>query len=192
LAAQLLEGIDSDIFASANEGQMEILQNAGEIIGTATIFCTNSLTIGVPTENPYRITDLSDLTKPNIRLVLAAPNTPIREYSDLIVKKYLPPNDQISLYNNLVSEEPNVRQVVTKIALGEADAGIIYSSDITPDISMFVSAIPIPRENNIIARYPIAILNRTNHINLAEDFINFLVSDEGQEIFQKWGFGQKP
>lgn len=192
LAAQIIEGVPGDIFASANETQMEILFQEGRLNGSSRTFCTNTLVIGVPGGNPSAITQLSDLTTAGLRVVLAAPQTPIREYSDQVIKSTLQPGDQTLLYKNVVSEEPNVRQVVTKIALGEADAGIIYRTDITPDIKSLVTAVPIPLQNNVPARYPVAILNGSSSIEAAEDFIQFILGEDGQNILQNWGFGPKP
>lgn len=192
LAAQILEGVSGDIFASANEYQMDNVVNAGEIYEAPTIFATNTLIIAVPYQNPLKIQNLKDLTQPDIRLVLAVPKTPIREYSDQIIEKNLTEDEQLRLYENLASEEANVRQVVTKIALGEADAGIVYSSDITPQNSALLLSIPIPNQQNITAKYPIAILKKTHNQTLAEDFLNFVLSNEGQLILRKWGVGMKP
>lgn len=192
LTAQIIEGVQGDLFASANETQMEILLRDGQVIAPVMIFCTNSLVIGVQKGNPSNITQLSDLTNKGLRVVLAEPQTPIREYSDLIIAGSLLPGDQTLLSDNIVSEEANVRQVVTKIALGEADAGIIYATDITPDIKSLVSAIPIPPQNNVTAQYPVAILSGSSSIEIAEEFIQFILGEKGQGILQKWGFGLKP
>lgn len=192
LATQILEGVSGDIFASANEFQMDKIQNAGEIIQSPSFFATNKLIIAVPFENPLKIQGLRDLIQPNIRLVLAVPQTPIREYSDQLIKNNLSGSEQQKIYENLASEEANVRQVVTKIALGEADAGIVYSSDITPENSTLLRSIPIPTQQNITARYPIAILNKTHNQKLAGEFLDFVLSDEGQSILKIWGFGEKP
>ena len=192
LAAQIIEGVPGDIFASANESQMERLEQAEQLYSPIRIFCTNTLVIGVPVDNPFGIAQLSDLAVTGRRVVIAAPQTPIREYSDLIIASSLQPEVQTLLYANIVSEEANVRQVVTKIALGEADAGIIYSTDITPDIKSLVASVSIPNQNNITTQYPVAILKRSSSIEASEDFIHFLLSQEGQSILQKWGFGSNP
>ena len=192
LTAQIIEGVPGDIFASANETQMAILAQNGQLRSPMKVFCTNNLVIGVSHGNPLGITRLSDLTAAGLRLVLAAPRTPIREYSDLVIASSLQSDDQNLLYGNIVSEEANVRQVVTKIALGEADAGIIYSTDLTPDINSLVSAVPISHQKNTTAHYPVAILNGSRSIGAAEDFIQFILSEEGQSILKYWGFGPKP
>ncbi len=192
LAAQILSGVYCDIYASANENQMDLIQEAGAIKGEISIFATNTLVIGIPEGNPLGITDLNDLTQPNLRLVLAVSDTPIREYSDQIVLNYLTPSKQIQFFENVVSEEPNVRQVVTKIALGEADASLVYATDITPDVAPLVDRISIPPENNIIARYPIALLDRSVNIDIGIKFIEYLKSEDGQNILLNWGFGSIP
>lgn len=192
LAAQILAGVPGDIFASANETQMEIVQKQGFVASQIRLFGTNTLVIGVPKNNPFKITQLLDLATPGLRVILASPQTPIREYSNWVINNSLQEEDQIKLFANLVSEEANVRQVVTKIALGEADAGLIYSSDITPDLSTLIEAVPIPQENNITARYPVGILTTSRAQETAEKFIQYLLSAEGQAILQKWGFGPKP
>jgi molybdate transport system substrate-binding protein len=92
----------------------------------------------------------------------------------------------------MVSEEDNVRQVSAKIALGEADAGIVYTSDVTPDIANQVQQIVIPDEQNVIATYPIAPLADAANPELAQSFIDFILSSEGQSILAQWGFGPPP
>jgi molybdate transport system substrate-binding protein len=99
---------------------------------------------------------------------------------------------QEQFYSNLVSEEDNVRQVSAKVALGEADAGIVYTSDVTPDIAGQVQQIAIPDEQNVIATYPIAPLADAVYPELAQSFIDFVLSAEGQSILAKWGFGPPP
>jgi molybdate transport system substrate-binding protein len=96
------------------------------------------------------------------------------------------------VYANLASEEPDVRQVATKVALGEADAGIVYTSDVTPDIADQVIKIEIPTEANVVAVYPIALVEGGPNSELAQLFIDFVLSDQGQAILANWGFGPKP
>lgn len=189
LAAQLLEGAQADVFASANERQMQVAIEGGEIAPAAPqIFASNRLTLITPANNPAGIVALEDLNRPGILLVLAQPGVPIRQYSDEIVAN-LGPEFSHAFYANLVSEEENVRRIVSKIALGEADAGLVYTSDVTPDIAGRVQQIPIPDEQNVVVLYPIAPLTDAPQPELAEAFIQFVLSDAGQGILARWGFG---
>jgi molybdate transport system substrate-binding protein len=192
LAAQLVEGVQADVFASANEIQMAQVTAAGLTANAPQVFATNQLALIVPAGNPGEITSPADLARPGISLVLAAPGTPIRVYSDQIIAMLGDADFQAVVYANLVSEEANVRQVVAKIALGEADAGLVYTSDITPDIAGRVTQIPIPAEFNLSAPYPVARLTGSEEGALAQEFIEFILSLEGQAILASWGFGPAP
>lgn len=192
LATQLNEGGVADLFASANGEQMVAVINGGRVApGRDLLFLSNHLTIIVPADNPANIQTLEHLGQPNIQLILAVGGVPIRQYTDQMVA-VMPPQFQEQFYANLVSEEENVRQIVAKVALGEADAGIVYNSDVTPDVSGRVQQIAIPATQNIIATYPIAPLANAPHPELAQQFIDFVLSPEGQTILRKWGFGPPP
>ena len=189
LAAQLNEGVPADVFASANLAQMQTAITGGRVAeGSERLFVSNRLTLIVPADNPANISSLEDLARPDIQLVLAVEGVPVRQYMDEIVAA-MPVDFQTRFYANLVSEEDNVRQVTAKIALGEADAGIVYTSDVTPDIASQVQQILIPEAQNVIAPYPIAPLADANAPALAQSFINFVLSPEGQAILSRWGFG---
>lgn len=188
LAAQLVENVDADVYASANATQMQNVVDAGRITGPPYIFTTNRLTICVPADNPAGLESPFDLAAPGIGLVLAAPEVPVRNYSDQVIAALGDQQFQDTVYANLVSEEANVRQVVTKVALGEADAGMVYVSDITQDVSDNLVTIPIPEEVNVIAQYPIATLDNGD-AELGQAFIDFVISDKGQAILHTRGFG---
>ncbi len=189
LAVQIAEGAPADVFASANENQMQVAITAGQVAAADSIpFATNRLTILVPANNPARVTALADLSRPGIQLVLAAPGVPARQYTDEIVAQQGADFAKL-FYANLVSEEKNVRQVAAKVALGEADAAIVYTSDVTPDIANRVQQITIPAEQNVTAVYPIAPLTDAMQPELAQQFIQFVRSPVGQEILLKWGLG---
>lgn len=192
LAAQLTEGVAADVFASANAAQMKnVIENGRIQASTETLFVSNRLTIIVPAENPASITSLEDLAQPNIQLILAVEGVPVRQYTDEIAAR-MSADFQSGFYGNLVSEEDNVRQVAAKIALGEADAGLVYTSDITPDLADQVQQIAIPDAQNVIATYPIAPIADAAHPELAQSFIDFVLSATGQAILAKWGFGPPP
>ncbi|MEJ2757385.1 MAG: molybdate ABC transporter substrate-binding protein [Anaerolineales bacterium] len=192
LAAQLNEGIAADVFASANPTQMHVVIEGGRIeAGTEKLFVSNRLVVITPTDNPANITSLEDLANKGVALVLAVEGVPVRQYTDQIVSR-LPAEFQERIYANLVSEEDNVRQVSAKIALGEADAGVVYTSDVTPDIQGMVQQISIPDAQNVVATYPIAPWADTANPALAQSFIYFVLSAEGQTILAERGFGAPP
>lgn len=192
LAAQLSEGATADLFAPANEAQMQAVVDAGRIVaGSEKLFVSNRLTVIVPADNPAGITTLEDLAQPGVQLILAIDGVPVRQYTDEIVATF-PAEFQAAFYANLVSEEDNVRQVAAKVALGEADAGIVYTSDVTPDIASQVRQITIPEAQNVVASYPIAPLADAPAPTLAQSFIDFVLSAEGQAILARWGFDPPP
>ncbi|MCA0456446.1 MAG: molybdate ABC transporter substrate-binding protein [Chloroflexi bacterium] len=193
LATQLTEGAPADIFASANARQMTVASDAGRIGGKPQTFAKNRLILVVPADNPANIQSLHDLANEGVKLVVAAPGVPVRDYTDAMIEKLLAdPNFgedyKTAFYANVVSEEDNVRQVSAKVALGEADAGLVYKSDVTPDIADQVIAFPIPDAINTLATYPIAATDNTATPELAAEFIGYILSDEGQDILTKWGF----
>jgi molybdate transport system substrate-binding protein len=195
LASQLIEGAQADVFASANPAQMQVAADAGRI-ETWQDFASNRLTVIVPVGNPAGIAGLSDLLVPHrMALVLAAPGVPVREYADQALDRLAesdPSVDRAAASTNLVSEEANVRQVVAKVALGEADAGIVYTTDVTPDVADQLEMIEIPDAFNVTATYPIALVAGAPHPALARQYVDFVLSAEGQAILAGWGFGPLP
>ncbi|MDX2140964.1 MAG: molybdate ABC transporter substrate-binding protein [Chloroflexota bacterium] len=193
LAIQLSEGAPADVFASANNRQMTVARDAGRIAGRPVTFARNRLVLIVPVDNPAGITTLRDLANSGVRLIVAAPDVPVRDYTDTMLERLAADpaygeDYRAAVIANVVSEEQNVRQVSAKIALGEGDAGIVYTSDVTPDIAEDVIAIPIPDYLNTIATYPIAVTNDAAQPELAQIYIDFLLSDEGQALLVKWNF----
>lgn len=193
LTAQLLQGAEADIFASANDIQMQILVEEGLIQPeSVAIFAENELIIVVPHDNPANLQDAIDLTQSGIFLVFAAPNVPIRIYTNTLLEAlaqhYSDTSFTESVLKNVVSEETNVRQILARVLLGEADAGIVYRSDATPDIAEQIQVIELPQSTSPRAIYPIAPLEASSQSEEAALFIEFVLSDEGQVILEKWGF----
>jgi molybdate transport system substrate-binding protein len=191
LAAQISNGAPADVFASANFTQMRNAFDSGRMQGPALFFAYNRLTLAVPADNPAGIMGLGDLATPGVLIALAAPETPIRQYTDLMFNGFVETSDAAyldALQANIVSEEPTVRQVVAKVALGEVDAGVVYTSDVTPDVMDAVLMLPIPEGINPRARYPIAALADSPNLERAQDFIRFVRSHEGQNTLESWGF----
>jgi molybdate transport system substrate-binding protein len=193
LATQLAEGAPADVFASANNTQMTIARDADRIAGSPHTFVKNRLVLIVPADNPANIQSLHDLANAGVKLVVAAPNVPVRDYTDAMLEKLsadpaFGAHFQTTVMANFVSEEDNVRQVAAKVALGEADAGVVYRSDVTPDIAANVIALPIPDAVNTLATYPIAVTDDSASPDLARAFIDYVLSDAGQNTMVKWGF----
>lgn len=192
LATQLAEGADADVFASANATQMKAAQDAGTIDGEPVVFVRNRLAIIVPADNPADIQEPADLANDGVKLVVAAEAVPVGAYTlDMLDTMSADPafgaDFRSQVEANIVSHEDNVKQVVTKVQLGEADAGVVYVSDVTPDVREDIIIIEVPEEFNIIAQYPVASVVDGN-ADLAQAFIDFLLTPGGQAILEEWGF----
>ncbi len=192
LAAQLIQGAPADVFASANELQMDLVVEMGLIAADAVeIFAHNQLALITPADNPAGIESMRELAGESVLLVLAAEGTPIRAYTDAMLaslnEDYAPDYAE-RVRRNLVSEESNVRQVVARVALGEADAGIVYKSDTIGDAAERLRAIDIDRAHNQLASYPIAPLVDTANMTLAMSFIEFVVSEAAGLLLEAYGF----
>lgn len=190
LRTQIEEGAPADIFAPANSKEMEALITEGFVTAnTFRVFLTNQLVVILPADNPAALKKLEDLAIPGIKLVLAAEDVPVGKYSrqalDLMDTSF-GAGYKDKVLANVVSNEDNVKQVVAKVQLGEADAGIVYISDATATPEL--KSIEIPIDMNVIAEYPIAPITSTKNAVLAEKFIQYILSAEGQTILATWGF----
>ncbi len=197
LANQLTEGAIADVYASANEKQMQVVIDGGRIDPPAQLFASNRLVIVVPADNPANVTNLGSLSQPGLRLVTAVTGVPVRQYTDdmlttLAADPNYGPDYQQAVYASIVSEEDTVRLVAAKVALGEADAAVVYKTDVTPDITADVKQIPVPDEYNVLATYPIGLINDAPGPELGQAFIDFILEEQGQAILEKWGFGPAP
>jgi molybdate transport system substrate-binding protein len=190
LRTQIEQGAPADVFASANQKEIEVLV-AQNLVGADAprVFLTNQLVVILPKDNPAGITTLEDLGKPGLKLVLAAEEVPAGRYAREILEKLnavfgAQYRDQV--LSNVVSNEDNIRQAVTKVQLGEADASIVYVSDAVavPELQR----IEIPAGMNVIAEYPIAVLVGSENSELANDFVDYVRSADGQATLKKWGF----
>jgi len=192
LRTQLEQGAVADVFASANTKEMNTAIQSGLVVsGTQKTFVRNRLAVIVPKDNPAGIKELKDLAKPGLKIVLAAPSVPVGGYALTALDKMnadFGATFSQTVLSNVVSQEDNVKQVVAKIQLGEADAGIVYSSDVTPDAATKVTKINIPDKYNVLATYPIAVLKAAPQADLAAKLVDYVISADGQAILQKWGF----
>ena len=193
LRTQLEQGARADIFASADTVQMNAARQSGVVTGGDKIFVRNSLTIITPANNPGAVHAVADLKKPGLKLVLAAPEVPVGNYTrQMLTRASADPaygatfSDDV--LKNLVSNEANVKQVVTKVELGEADVGIVYGSDVTPSVAPKLKVTAVPATINVIAEYPIVLTKDASNPKAAQAFIDFVSSSAGQNILKKWGF----
>lgn len=192
LATQIEEGAPADVFASADEAQMQRLL-AADRVRSASVFAGNALVIVTPEDNPARIDGPVDLARPGVKLVLAQPDVPVGAYSRQALEALgrlegYPPSFARDALANLVSNEPNVRGVLTKVQLGEADAGVVYVTDAMV-AGTEVRRIDFPEGVAPVARYPIAVTTRASNPAAAEAFVEFVRSPEGQRILADAGFG---
>jgi molybdate transport system substrate-binding protein len=194
LVTQLTQGASADVFASANTAQMKAAQDGGVVDGDPVIFARNRLAIIVPRDNPANIQQPADLANGGVKLVIANEDVPVGGYTRTMLDKMSADAQFGSDFRsrveaNIVSEENNVKQVVTKVQLGEADAGVVYATDISKDVRDDVTIIDIPDQYNVIAEYPIAAVKEGNAAN-AQAFIDYLLSDAGQAVLAEYGFSR--
>jgi len=192
LLAQIQQGAPADIFASAAEEEMNTAVKDGLVSGKPMVFVKNREVIMVPKDNPANINSLKDMSKPDIKLVLAANDVPAADYAVEILgkaNKVYGPDFEKDVLSNVVSREADVRASVNRVVVGDADATFGYKSDYTPDIRDKVKVIPIPPDLNIIATYPIAALKDAKDPTLAKKWVDLVTSSEGQKVLKKWNFG---
>ena len=186
LSTQILQGAPADVFASADEAQMEEVAEAGLLRGGSQTFTQNRLVVITPENSP--VETLQDLAEPGTLLVLAGPNVPAGRYALEILEnlnEVYGADFSERVLANLVSEETNVRQVAAKVGLGEADAALVYATDAA--VLRGVEVLEIPAAYNVTARYPIAVLEDSRQPELASAFVEF-VQTSGQEILSERGF----
>ena len=183
LVQQITEGAPADVFASADVANMDKLIDAGLNGSEPVIFATNLLTIIVAPDNPLGITGVADLTNPDIKTVICAPEVPCGNYANQIFTT-------AGVTVTPVSLEQNVRSVVTKVTAGEADAGIVYVTDVM-SAGDAADMVEIPEEINVLAEYPIATVAASELQDVDEAFIDFLAGPDGQAILAAYGFGPR-
>jgi molybdate transport system substrate-binding protein len=194
LATQIKQGASVDVFASADQKNMKAVQDAGLMNNSSvTIFAENKLAIIVPTANPANITSLSDLANSGVKLDICNSSVPCGNYTLQMLAKASNNSTygsgfKTSVLANVVSQETNVNDVVAKVALGQADAGIVYKSDVPAAYQSKVQVITIPDSVNVLAKYPIGVGSTSSNALLAQSFIDYVTSPAGQAILLKYGF----
>jgi molybdate transport system substrate-binding protein len=192
LLQQIVHGAPFDLFVSAGPRQMREAIIAGEIDSASVrMIAENRLAVITPSDDHHLVRMLNDLGKPGVRLVVADTAVPAGEYSEEMIVKCDRSGScgsgfAAAVHGNIVSFEENVRAVLAKVSLGEADAGIVYSSDVIGHST--VTMIDIPESLNIVAHYPAALAARSKHREEARAFLEFAVSPEGRDVFRSFGF----
>lgn len=180
LREQILGGAPVDVFASANMENMEQVLAAGQVAGEPRVFARNRLQIAVPPTNPAGISGLADFADETLFLGLCATGVPCGD----LARTTLAAADVEAVID---TNEPDVRSLLTKIEAGELDAGITYVTDIASSEGS-VEGIDIPDDVDVDADYPIAVLSSATSPSIAEDFVGFVLSAEGQQILSEFGF----
>jgi len=194
LAQQIAQGAPADVFASADQVQMAAAIESGRVTaGEEQVFANNRLVVVLPADNPGQITSLQDLAKPGLSLILAAGAVPVGKYSLTFLEQASQNPDfgagyQAAVLKNVVSYEENVKAVLSKIILGEADGGIVYRSDVSPSQSGKLIQLEIPDSLNVLAAYYLAPVNDSREPGLAGEFNQFVLSSTGQAILSRYGF----
>ena len=184
LATQINEGAPVDVFASASPTWMDAVQDEGLGAEGRTDFAKNRLAIIVPTGNPAGIEGIDDLAEGDVKLVLAAEGVPAGDYAREILGNAGIADAALA---NVVSNEEDVKSVVTKVVSGDADAGVVYVTDVTSDVEGDVEMIEISDDINVIATYPIAIVTGSQEADLAQRFVDYVLGG-GQQTLADHGF----
>jgi molybdate transport system substrate-binding protein len=184
LATQIATEGTADVFASASPAWMdEVQKEVG--VSDRVDFATNRLVVITPPGDPAHVESLSDLADPGVDVILGAAGVPVGDYARRVL-------DLAGIFSrvmpNVVSDEQDDAAVVAKIASGEADAAIVYSSDLRGATAPRVRAISIPDRTNVVAVYPIAVVNGTSSPALAASFISFVTGRDGRATLERFGF----
>lgn len=192
LVTQLTQGATADVFAAADQPNMDNAVKGGVIAGTPRTFARNKLVIIAPKENRAGIITAKDLARPGVKFVTAQAAVPVGAYTQTALDNFgkLPEYGagfKAAVNANTVSQEDNVKAIVQKVQLGEADAGIVYATD-AQAAKEKLTLIAIPDAQNVIATYPIALIKDAKQAGAGQKFLDYLLSAEGQAVLGKYGF----
>jgi molybdate transport system substrate-binding protein len=180
LVQQINDGAPADVYASADQANMQKLTGAANAAGEPEVFATNELEIITGAGNPKRVSDVADLGHPDLIVVTCGPDVPIGKYTtDLFEKAGVDVTPK--------SYEADVKAIVSKVTLGEADAGIVYATDVKAAGDK-AAGVEIPDELNVVATYPIAVTKAAKNVGTADAFVAFVLGEAGQQILAAAGF----
>jgi molybdate transport system substrate-binding protein len=180
LATQITNGAPADVFAAASPATMKTVTDAGDAQGTPVVFVKNRLEIATPKDNPGDVAGLADFTKKDLAIVLCAATVPCGTAADKVFTA-------AGITPEVDSREPDVKAVLTKVRLGEADAGLVYRTDVLA-AGDEVKGIEFPEAEKAINDYPIVALKDSKNADTARDWVEFIGSDEARKVLQDAGF----
>src|SRR4051794_25591402 len=183
LAAQIQQGAPADVFASANTSIPKQLYAKG-LCSKPVVFTRNALVVVVPRSNPAGIRSVHDLTKRGLKLVVAGPGVPVGSYTLQVLRNM---HLAAAVQKNVVSQETDVREVLSKVALGEADAGFVYATD-AKTVATRVKTINVPARAQPTVRYGICVVTASTHKIEAQAFVTRVLSKSGQAKLRAAGF----
>src|SRR4029079_16325312 len=186
LATQIGSEGTADVFASASGTAMDTVEKDPGVQDRQD-FATNSLVIITPNDDPGGVSSLQDLAKPGLQLVLAAEGVPVGDYARQMLDAAGLSKEILA---NVVSNEPDDASVVAKVKSGEADAGIVYTSDIASKSD--VRGVTIPAKQNVGATYPIAVVTGSSNADPATSFVDYVAGSQGEATLTQYGFGPPP
>jgi molybdate transport system substrate-binding protein len=182
LVSQIQGGAPADVFASADEANMAKITADGLNDSEPQLFATNTLEIAVPPDNPAGVQTFQDLAKPDLNLVICAPDVPCGAAAQVVA-------ESAGVELQPVSEEQSVTDVLGKVTSGEADAGLVYVTDVIA-AGDDVQGIEFPESSTVVNLYPIATVADSENADLAQEFVDLVLSDGGQQVLADAGFGR--
>jgi len=193
LVSQLEQGAVADVFAAADERWMARARERGLLADSSQSFARNRLVVVLPKGDPGRVGSLQGLARAGVKLVIGADAVPVGHYARVMLAQLsrapgFAPDYATRVLRNVASEEESVTSVLGKVRLGEADAGIVYASDVTGGSRGVVRVLDIPEPANVVASYPIAVLAGGHSPALAREFVALVRSSEGRQALERAGF----
>jgi molybdate transport system substrate-binding protein len=179
LATQITEGNAADVFASAAAKNMDAVAQAGDAVEPRD-FASNTMEIATPPGNPARISSVTELAKPSVKVALCEPAVPCGATAQRVF-------DNAKITVKPVSREPDVKSTLAKVELKEVDAGVVYVSDVRA-AGARVSGVQIAADVNASTTYPISVLKKSKNAPLANAFVDYVLSDDGQQVLREAGF----
>ncbi|MHA6620691.1 molybdate ABC transporter substrate-binding protein [Pseudonocardia sp. DLS-67] len=181
LAQQIVNGAPADVFASANESTMKTVTDAGQAAGEPTLFATNVLQIATPPGNPKGVATFADLARPDVTVVVCAPQVPCGSATEKVEKA-------TGVTLTPVSEESDVKSVLGKVSTGNADAGLVYVTDVR-SAGDSVEGVDFPEADQAVNNYPITALANAPQPDLARSFLELVTGEFGKKSLEDAGFG---